>query len=152
MQCPVRFCSSQGQWFTSIVDELPLQVLDGERVDGVHLQIAILLPGPPQGFPLLALFIEALDLGLVVAGGPLDIPLGTKPGIPRSIRKAMQHQRDVTWGVGRHGAARRSLATPTCRCAPGRSGGTRCGCRTRCPRRRPRQRRRRPPAAAPAGG
>ena len=97
MQCPVRFCSSQGQWFTSIVDELPLQVLDGERVDGVHLQIAILLPGPPQGFPLLALLIEALDLGLVVAGGPLDIPLGTRPGIPRSIRKkkAMQQQRDA---------------------------------------------------------
>ena len=74
-----------------------MQVLDGERVDGVHLQIAILLPGPPQGFPLLALLIEALDLGLVVAGGPLDIPLGTRPGIPRSIRKkkAMQQQRDA---------------------------------------------------------
>jgi hypothetical protein len=54
-----------------------LQGLGGECVDGVDLQTVIILAGSPRGLrglPLLALFVEALDLALVASGDSPDIP------------------------------------------------------------------------------
>lgn len=135
--------------YTFIVDELPLQGLDGECVNGVHLQIVILLPGSPRGvggLPLVALFIEALDLGLVLVGGPPNVPFFKDNRNPT----LSQQQCEELEKAKRRATV--SLAAPTCRWTSGRRWGICGGRRSRCPPRRRRPRRRRPPAAAPAGG
>lgn len=130
--------------FTSIVDELPLQRLGGECVDGVDLQLVIILAGSPRGLcglPLLALLVEALDLALVASCDPPDIPSRTKErNSTLNQSRAMRRRWEGSEELERHSAAPRSPATPTCRWTSCRSGGSelRCCCRyhrTRCPRR-----------------